>query len=130
MIPSISEHSRSSVAGGNNARAAIVNRTHRVIRERATAMQARKRTVRDLMVPVAICSAIALAVATAVWTVADEGLAGWEDGIWKRVMELGGDAGSSISILLVWFLPLSVITAAIVLLRRNRNSNAGDGASR
>lgn len=125
MTPSISEHS-----GPANARAAVVNRTHRVIRERATAMQARKRTVRDLMVPVAMCSALLLVIASAVWAVADESLAGWEDGLWKRVMLLGGDAGSSISILLVWFLPLSVITAAIVLLRRNRTANTRDGVTR
>jgi hypothetical protein len=127
MTPSFSDQTSNLAAA--NARAAIVNRTHRVIRERATAMQARKRTVRDLMVPVVICSALLLGIATAVWAVADEGLAGWEGGMWKRVMELGGDAGNSISILLVWFLPVSIITAAIVLLRRNRNSNA-DGVSR
>ena len=129
MTPSISEQSRSNIVAAN-ARAAVVNRTHRVIRERATAMQARKRTVRDLMVPVAICSALLLAIASAVWTVADDGLTGWEDGLWKRVMQLGGDAGSSVSILLVWFLPLSVITAAIVLWRRTRTSNADDGVAR
>ncbi len=129
MTPSISEQSNPNAAGAN-ARAAVVNRTHRVVRERATAMQARKRTVRDLMVPVAICSALLLLNAIAVWNVADEGLAGWEGGLWKRVQELGGDAGNSVSILLVWFLPLSVITAAIVLLRRNRNSNADNGVSR
>ena len=129
MTPSFSEQSPSSTAAAN-ARAAIVNRTHRVIRERATAMQARKRTVRDLMVPLAISSAILLAIAGAVWTVADEGLAGWEDGLWKRILQFGGEAGNSISILLIWFLPLTVITAAIVLLRRNRNSNVDNGVSR
>ncbi len=129
MTPSISDQSNTNAAAAN-ARAAVVNRTHRVIRERATAMQARKRTVRDLMVPVAICSALLLVIAAAVWAVADEGLAGWEGGIWKRVMQFGEDAGSSVSILLIWFLPLTVITAAIVLLRRNRNSSADDGASR
>ena len=129
MTPSFSEQSHSNAAAAN-ARAAVVNRTHRVIRERATAMQARKRTVRGLMVPVAICSALLLAIATAVWAVADEGLAGWEGGLWKRVLQFGGEAGNSVSILLIWFLPLTVITAAIVLLRRSRNSSLDEGASR
>jgi hypothetical protein len=106
-----------------DARSAVVKRTHRVVRERAAAMQARKRTVRDLVVPFAICSALLLLIATAVWTVADEGLAGWEGGIWKRILQLGGDAGNSISLLLIWFLPISVITAAVVLIRRSRTSN-------
>ncbi len=94
-------------------------------------MQARKRTVRDLLVPIVLCSGLLLMIATAVWTVADELHADGEGiSVWKRVMELGGDAGSSISILLVWFLPLSVITAAIVLLRRNRGSHNDDEGAR
>ncbi len=113
-----------------NARAAIVNRTHRVIRERAAAMQARKRTFRDLIVPCLVCSVLLLLIAGAVWTVADEGLSGWEGGLWKRVLDLGSDAGSSISILLVWFLPISVITAAVVLLRKSRTQTRSNGVFR
>lgn len=115
---------------GDNARAAVVNRTRRVVRERAIAMQVRKRTAKDLVVPCLICSAILLLIASAVWTVADEGVAGWDGGLWKRVIEFGSDAGSSISILLIWFVPLSVVTAATVLLRRSRMPGQGDGASR
>ncbi len=114
----------------SGARAAVVNRTHRVIRERAVAMQARRRTVRDLVLPCLICSALLLLIAFAVWTVADEGLAGLEGGLWHRVLELGGDAGSSVSILLVWFLPISVITAAVVLLRRGKAHHPGQGVAR
>jgi hypothetical protein len=112
------------------ARAKIVNRTHRVVRERAAAMQARKRRVRDLIVPVAVCSVLLLLIASAVWTVADEGLAGFEGGIWRRITQFGAETGSSISIVLVWFLPLSVITAAIVLLRRSRASDRDDEVKR
>jgi hypothetical protein len=113
-----------------DARAAIVNRTHRVVRERAAAMQARKRSVRDLIIPFLICSALLLLIANSVWSIAEEGLTEWESGVWKRITELGSDTGSSISILLVWFLPLSVITAAIILLRRNRGSNRDDEVQR
>jgi hypothetical protein len=101
-----------------DARASVVNRTRRVVRARADAMQERKRTVRDLVVPFSICSTILLLIASAVWSLGDEGLAEFQGGVGKRILELGGDAGSSISIVLVWFLPLSVITAAVVLLRR------------
>jgi hypothetical protein len=112
------------------ARAAIVNRTHRVVRERAAAMQARKRTSRDLIVPFAICSVVLILLVGALWSLVDEGgLTGWEN-LWKHVMEFGSDAGSSMSLILVWFLPLSVITAAIVLLRRNRSSHRDDEVSR
>jgi hypothetical protein len=113
-----------------DARAAVVNRTHRIIRERATAMQARKRTVRDLVVPFLVCSALLLLIANAVWSIGDDNLVEFEGSLWKRIMAFGGDAGGSISILLVWFLPISVITAAIVMLRRNRNSNRDDEGTR
>ncbi|AFL90176.1 hypothetical protein Terro_3968 [Terriglobus roseus DSM 18391] len=115
---------------GFDARASVVNRTHRIVRARAVAMQARKRTVRDLIVPFAICSTILLLIATAVWSLGDEGLAEFQDGVGKRILELGGDAGNSISIVLVWFLPLSVITAAIVMLRRSRNQDRNDEVQR
>ncbi len=112
------------------ARAAIVNRTHRVVRERAAAMQARKRISRDLILPFLICSVVLVLMAGALWSLMDEGgLTGWEN-LWKHVMEFGSDAGSTMSLLLVWFLPLSVITAAIVLLRRNRSSHRDDEVSR
>lgn len=114
----------------HGARASVVNRTHRVVRARAAAIQARKRTVQDLIVPFAICSTILLLIASAVWSLGDESLAGLEDGLGKRILEFGGDAGSSISIVLVWFLPLSVITAAIVMLRRSRNHDRNDEVPR
>lgn len=104
---------------GLDARAAVVNRTHRVIRQRATAMRERKRTTRDLIVPFVVCSALLLFIAAAVLHVADESASDLAS-IWKRVVDLGADAGSEVSLLLLWFLPLSVITAAVVLLRRNR----------
>lgn len=113
-----------------DARAAVVNRTHRIVRARAQAIQQRKRTVRDLIVPVAICSALLLFIATAVWSLGDEYLLEIEGGLWHRILELGADTGNTISIVLVWFLPISVISAAFVLLRRSRNSNRDDEVSR
>jgi hypothetical protein len=113
-----------------NARAAIVNRTHRVVRERAQAIQQRKRTIRDLIVPVAICSLGLLFIASAVLSLGDESLLEIEGGLWHRILELGADAGGSISILVVWFLPISIISAAVVLLRRSRSSNRDDEVSR
>lgn len=112
------------------ARAMVVNRTHRVIRERALAMQTRRRTARDLLVPCLVCSAVLLVIATAIWSVADEGMPGWEEGLWRRISLLGADAGSTISILLVWFLPLSVLTAAILMLRRSRATGMHDEVRR
>jgi hypothetical protein len=114
--------------GSLNARAAVVNRTHRIVRERASAMRERKRTVRTLVIPFLICSTLLVLIANAIWTMGDETLAAEIEGssVWHRVMELGSDAGSTISILLVWFLPISILTAAIVLYRKNRTNTSGE----
>lgn len=115
---------------GHHARAAVVNRTHRIVRERALALQTRKRTQRDLLVPCAICSVVLLLIAAAVWTLGDEGLTSWEGTLWHRLAEMGADAGSTVSIVLVWFLPLSVLTAAAVMLRNTRLTRQGGEARR
>jgi hypothetical protein len=106
-----------------DARAAVVNRTHRIVRARASAIQERKRTVRNLVLPFVICSALLVLIANAIWSIGDDALAAEIEGstVWHRIMEFGADAGNNISILLVWFLPISVLTAAIILYRRNRN---------
>ncbi len=108
------------------ARAAVVNRTHRVVRERASAMRARRRRVLELVVPIVICSAVLWIMAHAVLSIADSSLSGIEEGLWRHVSELGADAGMTVSLLLVWFVPLSVVTAAIVLLRRSRFAHRND----
>ncbi len=113
-----------------DARSAIVNRTHRVVRERAVAMQARKRRVRDLLLPFCICSAVLWMIAHAVWSTADQRLAGIEGGVQRILSEVGSDAGGSLTMLVVWFLPISVITAASILLRRSRSMAGYDEASR
>jgi len=113
-----------------HARAAIVNRTHRVVRERAQAMQARKRRVWDLVIPFLICSAVLWIIVHAILSVADHSTAGVEEGLWQHVKDLGSDAGNNISLLLLWFVPLTVITAAIVLLRRSRASQRDDEVRR
>ncbi len=112
------------------ARAAMVNRTHRVVRERAVAMQERRRRVRDLLLPFCICSAVLWMIAHAVWSTADQSLAGIEGGVERILAETGSDAGSSLTMLVVWFLPISVITAATVLLRRSRSVTGHDEVSR
>ena len=52
------------------ARASIVNRTHRVVRERAMELQQRKKSRRELVLPLLICSAVLFLVCYAGWVVA------------------------------------------------------------
>jgi len=54
------------------ARASVVNRTHRVVRERATVMAARRSRVRSLWIPIAVSSALLVIICTAVWSVLNQ----------------------------------------------------------
>jgi hypothetical protein len=96
---------------GAMARAAMVNRTHRVVRERAKTIQARKSKVRSLWVPTAICSALVVILSTGVWAILDE-----------YELEPTGipDASQQILVLLLWFLPLSAALLAMVWFHRSR----------
>ena len=93
-------------------------------------MQLRKRHVRDLVLPFIICSAILWMIANAVWSTADQSLAGIEGGVERIAVEIGSDAGSSLTMLVAWFLPISVITTAVVLLRRSHSVSRYDEAPR
>ncbi|MCL2661377.1 MAG: hypothetical protein FWD64_12795, partial [Acidobacteriaceae bacterium] len=50
------------------ARASLVNRTHRIVRERARGIAVRRNMVRSLWLPLAVCSGLFLILCTAVWT--------------------------------------------------------------
>lgn len=99
------------------AGAAMVNRTHRVVRERARKMQAYRSRVRSLWIPLTICSALLLMICSAVWTVLD----GYE------LTPIGiPDSSDQFLILLLWFFPLSMALLVMVLFRRMRSRSGGE----
>ncbi len=111
-----------------NARATVVNRTHRVVRKRAEQMQTQRNSVRGLIVPLMICSALLLMLSYAAWTVlpGSSSLLGsvgseleQEAGrlLENPVLETGGPG----SILFFWFLPVSAVTLGTVMFRRSRD---------
>ena len=86
------------------ARAQLVNRTHRVVRERAQSIQSRRSRDRSLWIPMAVCAAFVLILCTAVWSLLDQ----------YELTPTGiPDASSQIFIFLLWFFP---VTAAILAL--------------
>ena len=92
------------------ASAAMVNRTHRVVRERAKTIQARKKSMRELIVPLAVSAGLLAAVVFAIWTVLDE----------YELAPTGlPDASQQIFVLLMWCLPISMAVLGVVLFRRN-----------
>jgi hypothetical protein len=97
------------------ARASVVNRTHRVVRERAKTMAARRSRVRSLWIPLAVCSSLLVILCTAVWSALDA----------YDVTPSGmPDASNQFLVLCLWFLPVSMALLAVVLFQRARKREA------
>lgn len=97
------------------ARASLVNRTHRVVREQALTMRRQRQRSRSLWVPLGVCSSLLLVVMYAAWMVVDSGDAA-SNGV--------PDAGDQMFLMLIWLVPMSAIALGTVWFRRLR---AGSG---
>jgi hypothetical protein len=97
------------------ARASVVNRTHRVVRERAKTIAARRSRFRSLWIPLAVCSSLLVIICTAVWSALDA----------YDVTPSGvPDASNQFLVLCLWFLPVSMVLLAVVLFQRARQREA------
>jgi hypothetical protein len=97
------------------ARASVVNRTHRVVRERARMIAARQTKVRSLWIPLAVCSSLLVIICTAVWSALDA----------YEVTPNGvPDASNQFLVLCLWFLPVSMALLTVVLFQRARKREA------
>jgi hypothetical protein len=101
--------------GGTPARASVVNRTHRVVRERARTMAAQRDRVRSLWIPLAVCSSLLVIISTAVWS-ALEAYDATPGGV--------PEASNQFLIVCLWFLPVSMALLAVVLFHRARKREA------
>lgn len=111
---------RSALPDANMAaRASIVNRTHRVVRERAKKMESHRSRVRSLWIPLVLCSSFLLMICYAVWTVLD----GYE-----LIPNGVPDASEQFLVLLLWFLPVSMALLVTVWFRRMRKRPGGEAA--
>jgi hypothetical protein len=104
------------------ARACVVNRTHRVVRERATVMQERRSRALGLMAPLIICSALLILLAVVVWSGLYLEAA---EAVQADVSALAAtDINNHMVVVLLWFVPVSIALLAAVSIRRSRhNSN-------
>lgn len=99
------------------ARATLVNRTHRVVRERARSLEASRSRVRGLLLPVLLCSVPMVMFFAAIWALLDQ-----YDLVFA---ELPASAHHWL-LLLVWFVPVSCAMVAMVWLRRGRDETSRD----
>jgi hypothetical protein len=113
------------------ARGGVVNRTHRVVRERAQVMQARRSHVRSLTVPLILCGVMLILTVVAVWS----GLYQYQATEAAEVVQAdvaalaASDANNHFLVLLLWFVPASLALLAAIWLRR-AHKGRGDGSIR
>ena len=111
------------------ARACVVNRTHRVVRERAKSLHERRSKTRSLMIPLIVCASLLLLTCFAVWS----GLYQYQaaeaaEAVQTDVAALAAsDATNHFLVVLLWFVPVSIALLITVWVRRSR-SNANDEA--
>jgi protein-S-isoprenylcysteine O-methyltransferase Ste14 len=113
--PTSEDHQPFARVASTAARASVVNRTHRVVRERATTMAARRSRVRGLWIPLAICSSLLIILCTGVWS-ALEAYDATPSGV--------PEASNQFLVLCLWFLPVSLALLAVVLFHRARKREA------
>jgi hypothetical protein len=105
------------------ARSGVVNRTHRVVRQRAKVMQERRSHVRSLWVPLIVCSVLLILTCLAVWT----GLYQYQAAEAAEAVQAdmaalaANDANNQFLVVLLWFVPVSLAVLATVWFRRTHN---------
>jgi len=110
MSHELADALRSSRADMNAAASAsAVNRTHRVVRERAKSLQERKRRVQSLWIPLTVCFGLMASILFALWNLLDESEF-FPNGI--------PDASQQMMVISLWCLPLSVVVLVVVWFRR------------
>jgi len=98
-------------------RAGVVNRTHRVVRQRAKVMQERRSRARNIVVPLVICSVMLFFICVGLWI----GLDHYQASEIEDVAVLAAtEASRHFLVVLLWFVPVSMAMLAAVWFRRAR----------
>ena len=95
------------------ARASVVNRTHRIIREQALQMRESRQRTRSLWVPVGIFSILLPIICYAVWAMMD-GYDLTPNGV--------PDASDQLFLLMLWSLPVTAVLLGLAWFRRGRSN--------
>ena len=113
----------------------LVNRTHRVVRQRAQTLKARRSRVRSMMVPLAVCSALLILTVAAVWTglyqyqYAADAYQGAADALQDVSSTIANATDDQFIVMLFWFVPVTMAVLGTVWVSRSRSGTA-DGIGR
>ena len=104
------QHSEENGPLNLSASSERVNRTHRVVRERARVLNERKSRIRSLSVPLLLCGGLVAILVCALWSILGE----------YELVPAGPllDASQQMLVLTLWFLPLSGLLLGVVWFRR------------
>ncbi len=95
------------------ASAAVVNRTRRVVRERARTLTVQRNRTRSLWIPLGVSFALLVVLVFAIGTAFEE----------YEVSPAGLPETSQMLALMVWSVPISLMLLAVVWFRRGRAEN-------
>jgi hypothetical protein len=107
----------------------LVNRTHRVVRERAQVLKARRSRLRSVMVPLVLCSALLILTVAAVWTglyqyqYAADAYQGAADAL-QDVSSTIAAADDEFMVILFWFVPVTMAVLGTVWVTRSQSGTA------
>ena len=87
----------------------MVNRTHRVVRERARTQSDRRRQFKSLLIPLAVFSALLIIISTGVWIALAE-----NDLSPSWIL----DASDQMLVFALWFFPASAALLGLVWFKR------------
>jgi hypothetical protein len=108
----------------------LVNRTHRVVRERAQVLKARRNRVRSLMFPLILCSALLILTVAAVWTglyqyqTAADAYQGAADALQDVSSTIAAATEDEFMVMLFWFVPVTMAVLGTVWVTRSRTGTA------
>jgi predicted nucleic acid-binding Zn ribbon protein len=117
-----SEFARSALRNVPLAHAKAVNRTHRVVRERARVLQEKRDRSRSLMIPLLLCSVLLILSVLAVWTGLYQYQGSEIEAVQSDVASLA-DSNNHFMVVLLWFVPVSIALLITFWVRRSRNNS-------
>jgi hypothetical protein len=101
----------------HGARALVVNRTHRVVRDQAMTMREQKEKSRSLWVPLVFFSALMVMICYGIWATLDS---------YDFAPNGIPDASDQMLLFLLWSLPATALVVGLVWFKRSRGRSGGE----
>ena len=101
----------------HGARAVVVNRTHRVVREQALRMREQKEKSRNLWLPLVFFSGLMLMICYGIWATLDS---------YDFAPNGVPDASDQLLLFLLWSLPVTALVVGLVWFKRSRGRSGGE----